>query len=110
MNKKELFAKLTTDNHYHWLERHFSTFTKALGLEYSLTGLISAHGDKCYSYRVRWENNGIPFFHGVAIYLLTYVFPYSKESRETDNGWVPPVIWVVDNYDRFKEFLPGIKE
>jgi hypothetical protein len=69
-------------------------------------GGIVAHGDKCYSYRSEWESKGIPFEHGVAIYLLTYLRPYSKEVRETSNGWVAPKDWVIANYHKFVNHLP----
>jgi len=72
----------------------------------SYLGMITAHGDKCYGYRAEWDAAGIPFEHGVAIYLLTYCSPYSKESRETEEGWVDPWRWVIANYERFKPHLP----
>jgi len=71
-------------------------------------GMIAAHGDKCYGYRDQWAKAGIPFEHGVAIYLLTYISPFSHEVRESDSGkWVAPDGWVKDNYVRFQEHLPA---
>ena len=95
-------------SHYTWLDDNLVDFCAAIDLpdaQYS-KGLISAHGDKCYSYRDDWEDAGIPFEHGVAIYLLTYVRPYSKEVRETESGWVDVSQWIIENYGRFKENLP----
>lgn len=91
-------------NHYNWLNKNFNDFTNNLNLP-NYQGLITAHGDKCYSYKDEWESHNIPFPHGVAIYLLTYVKPFSKEVRETNNGWVDPKQWVIDNYQKFKPLL-----
>lgn len=93
------------ENHYKWLYRHSDSFGFAVGLKYKLSELITDHGDKCYGYRDKWEKQNIPFNHGVAIYLLSYCDPFSKEVRETSAGWVAPDDWVVSNYNRFKEFL-----
>jgi len=94
-------------NHYEWLEENLPIFFKNIGVKFpSVTGLITAHGDKVYSYKRIWEENNIHFYHGTALYLLGHLQPYSKEVRETQNGWVAPVEWVINNYDRFKEFLP----
>lgn len=95
-------------SHYDWLKVNFETFLTNLNLEnpnFHL-GLISAHGDKCSCQRYEWEDIGIPFEHGVAIYLLTYIRPWSKEVRETEKGWINPIQWVKDNYKRFKYALP----
>jgi hypothetical protein len=94
-------------NHYVWLEKNLSSFFKSVGLvNEEESGIITAHGDKCYGYEDRWKKVGIPFRHGVAIFLLSYYPPYSKESRQTEKGWVPIDKWVIDNYARFKEKLP----
>lgn len=93
-------------NHYDWLEKFFQPFvdqTEAKGI--NAKGSIVAHGDKAYSYQNVWEEQGVPFHHGVALYLLTYLPPYSREVRETPKGWVAPVNWVSDNYVRFKSLL-----
>lgn len=92
-------------SHYDWLEENFQVFLNRLGAEAS-NGLIIAHGDKCYQYRDDWAAKGIPFPHGVAMYLLLSMNPYCKEVRQTINGWVDPRHWVINNYDRFKEHLP----
>lgn len=74
-------------------------------------GCISAHGDKFYQYRGYFEEAGIHFYHGAAIALLSYIAPYSKEVRKTDDkGWVRLEDWVIDNYERFERFLPEIVE
>lgn len=95
-------------DHYDWLEKHLGKFFENLGIyaDYAI-GMGSAHGDKCYSYRNQWEKVGIRFEHGVAIYLLSYVYPFSNEVRKTPNGWIAPVEWVIANHERF---LPAIKK
>lgn len=87
-------------NHYTWLEENFKEFVRLLGLDTDRvhSGLISAHGDKAYSYRMTWELHGIPFPHGVAMFLLSYCRPYSDEVRETSDGFVDVQQWVIDNY------------
>jgi hypothetical protein len=96
-------------NHYIWLEKNLSNFMKSLEihpLRYS--GLITAHGDKCEGYKSAWEKAGIPFEHGVALYLLSHIKPYSGEVRQTSTGWVDIKQWVIDNYPRFKDCLPPV--
>jgi hypothetical protein len=92
-------------NHYDWLNKNFLKFTKNLGVPYDTTYLIVAHADKCYSYRETWEKHDILFEYGVAIYLLSYIHPYSKTCRETENGWVNPEKWVIEQYPLFKKAL-----
>jgi hypothetical protein len=94
-------------SHYDWLKINLPTIFAQLNLLYPL-GIITAHGDKAYSYRETWEKAGIHFFHGVAIYLLSYVRPFSNEVRETANGWVDVCQWVIDNKDRFIPKFPAI--
>ena len=97
-------------NHYTWLTHHLPEFFANVGLPpAAVCGVITAHGDKCYSYRPAWEKYGIPFEHAVAIYLLSYYHPWSLTVRETDNGWVAPYQWVCDRYQLFKPLLPAVE-
>jgi hypothetical protein len=94
-------------NHYEYLDKHLPKFFESVGVSFeNNAGIITAHGDKCYSYRGKWSDAGIPFEHGVAIYLLTYVRPFSQECRETENGWKDPCEWVIENYEKFSLLLP----
>lgn len=95
-------------SHYDWLKDNMATFLTNLGHDnISARGLISAHGDKCYGYEEYWEDAGVPFEHGVAIYLLGRIQPYADEIRQQNDGiWVDPKQWVIDNYSRFKDYLP----
>ena len=97
-------------SHYDYLDEHLPAFFEAVGVAWEgNAGIVLAHGDKCYTYHYEWEEAGIPFAHGLAIYLLSYCYPYSQEVRETpDGGWVPPKDWVRANYDRFKAHLPQV--
>jgi hypothetical protein len=69
-------------------------------------GIVTCHGDKCYGYREDWEEAGIPFEKGVAIYLLSYCKPFSDQCRETKAGWVKPCEWVISVKDQFINLLP----
>lgn len=114
------------NNHYIWLEKHLKNIFTAIetdlnaqGIKNSLNwerynaGIISAHGDKAYGYRDYWNENNVPFFHGVAVYLLTYCQPFYEEARENEMNQekfaVPVKLWVVQNYERFKKYLPPAK-
>ena len=95
-------------NHYQWLENNFLTFAQSLGVQ-GFEGDITAHGDKCYSYKETWKKAGIPFAHGVAIYLLSFYQPYSKQVRQTQNGWVQPDQWVKEKYFAFRPHLEKLQ-
>jgi hypothetical protein len=82
------------------LEKHGADFFNKLnkfgvkpywGEEFDLASIRawnSAEGDKCYCYRFMWEEAGIPFWQGVAVYYLTKMKPYSDECRDVyDVGW-----------------------
>lgn len=95
-------------DHYEYLDKYFATFLKLLNLEYYVnfvSGIIACDGDKCYGYRYEWDAAGIPFSHGVAIYLLGKMEPYCHAVRDTANGWVAPDKWVIDNYKYFENVL-----
>lgn len=90
-------------NHTDWLNKHFVEFLKKLNIDNaeSYGKLIERYGDNCWQAKFGWKKAGIPFKHGVAIYLLTKVPPY---RGKIDN----PVAWVVQKYDKLKPFLPEI--
>lgn len=97
-------------NHYKYLDNFLVAFLKKVFAEkfnqYAHNdGLIVAHGDKCYQYRNEWEAAGIPFNHGVMIYLLSYLNPYADTVRQTANGWIPVETWVIERYPEFKEII-----
>ncbi len=97
-------------NHYEWLEQNLQTAFAALGINHN-NGIISAHGDKCYTYQDKWSKAGIPFNHGVVLYLLTYISPWSESCRTVKNAntgikWISPCDWVIDMYPQLKDKLP----
>lgn len=97
-------------NHYDWLNKHFREFCMSVGVtatQFGGDGGIVSHGDKCYSCKGEWEEHGIPFTHGAAIYLLSYFAPFSDEVRNTHSGWVAPSAWVIANYKKFVNNLPN---
>ena len=93
-------------SHYKWLDANFGDFLQKVDLDPEwYMSLISAHGDKVWQYRSPREEAGIPFEHGAAIYLLSYVAPWDKESRQTESVWVSPCDWVISKYNEFKPLL-----
>ena len=95
-------------SHYHWLEENLPIFFEKLSIDfkYKCPGIISAHGDKCSSYKNLWNLAGIPFEHGVAIYLLSYLSPWSDTVRKTKEKWVKPDAWVIEKYSELVHLLP----
>ena len=95
-------------SHYHWLEENLPVFLERLNIDFNsiCPGIISAHGDKGYSYRNVWNKHGIPFEHGMAIYLLSYLSPFSETVRDTKTGWVVPCLWVLEKHSELAHLLP----
>ena len=101
-------GKMEHRSHYTWLEKNLQEFFARAGVKDTNNGIIVAHGDKCYSYQDIWEQAGVPFEHGVAIYFLTYISPFRTEVRETVDGWTDPSKWVIQNYARFAKYFEGL--
>jgi len=98
-------------SHYAYLDAHLKEFLAKVDIDMDICcpGIIHCHGDKGYSYRDQWNKGELHFFHGMAIYLLTYLRPFSDEVRETKDGWVDPSRWVLENKDRFLPHLPPVE-
>lgn len=102
-------------SHYKWLDVHLPKFFEDCkvrgGWDWNV-GIVTAHGDKFYSYRSDFEKAGLHFAHGCAIGLLTYCYPYSTEVRDTHAGWVPVLDWVLEQHKsgRFAKFLIPVDE
>jgi hypothetical protein len=98
-------------SHYKYLDIAFPMFLKNIGhgdkWEWNC-GIVTAHGDKGYSYRNDWEERNIPFHEGMVLYLLTYMNPWANEARNTNHGFIDPKEWVINNYDRFKNDIPKV--
>lgn len=91
----------TRGPHHVWLETHLPNFFRGIGQRRTeLHALIADHADKCYLFRERWEKEGIPFVHGVAIYLLSRTSPYDLQVTNDVESWV------VENYGTFHPHLP----
>lgn len=100
--------KFNARSHYYWLGDlgNLDKFYENLGTDIR-HGNLTAHGDKGSCYEGKWARAGIHYFHGMAILLSSYDI-HRNEVRDTKDGWVDPCQWVIDNYDRFKEYLPPI--
>lgn len=85
-------------NHYDYLDLYGPQFSAELDID-NIAHMSSAHGDKAYGYGFDWERKGLPFSKGVMIFLLSYLYPYSKTVRTTENGWVDTGDWVLDRYN-----------
>ncbi|MNV57542.1 hypothetical protein D3C71_1498790 [compost metagenome] len=97
------------NDHYSWLDKNLPEIFEGLGLDTrDCESLIVAHGDKCYSAERVFQQNGIHFYHGCAMYLLTRVPPYCHEVRDTPNGWVDPFQWIVKNKNKFLKHFPAV--
>jgi hypothetical protein len=95
-------------NHYNWLNKNLKIFFDRLEISINTTSLIIAHGDKCDQYKNIWAKENIPFEHGVAIYLLSHCPKWAETCRQTPNGFVPPVDWVINTYSQVYLLLPKI--
>ena len=98
-------------NHYEYLEKHLAAFFERVGINPKMAkGMAVAHGDKVDGYKKRWEDSGLHFYHGVAIYMLGHYGKFAEECRQTKRGWVDPWKWVVINKNRFLPFLDPVEE
>lgn len=103
MSSKPLEKKVS---HYLWLDKNLNdfwlkVFNKSLN-DTGFCGIISAHGDKAYCYRLRWENAGIPFPHGVAIFFLLYT------DLANEDDFMRSCEWVIEKYEEYKKYLPAV--
>lgn len=87
------------------LKNDFSLFLRNIGKENQVPyaeSIIICDADKCTQYSEVWERNGIPYEHGVMIYLITKMKPYCDEARVT----ISASDFVIKHYDEFKKFIP----
>lgn len=61
-------------------------------------GLSTAHGDKCYGYKEHWADNGINFYRGTLLYMLTYTSEMDEEKWKSKE-------WVVKNYQKYLSLI-----
>ena len=96
-------------NPYIFLEKNLNIYLNSLPDvdEGNYNGLIVAHGDKCEQYINCFPD--IPEEHIRLLHLQTYVLPYCNEVRNTENGFITPLLWINNNYQRFKQYMPKDK-
>ena len=91
-------------NQYDYCEAILNTFWKKVfgktAADMWCGGIVTSHGDKAYSYKRKWEKQGIPFERGVLLFLLTYTSEMDREKPFSDQ-------FVIDKY---KYYLPKIEE
>jgi hypothetical protein len=63
-------------------------------------GIITSHGDKCYSYRSLWMKHDINHNRGSLIWLLSYTKEFEGNEKHLSDQWV------IDNYQKY---LPMIE-
>ena len=86
--------------YYDWLEEHFYDFLQNIGIMPKWwINIIKTHGNEGYQYKDFWDKANIPFPHAMALYLLTYIPPYTNED------FADSYIWVINNYPKFKNLL-----
>lgn len=110
MKKGEKYKMMSKEKKYSYDENKelldkFPVFLKNIGREDQIKyaeSIIACDSDKCEQYRVSWENEGIPYIHGVMIYLITKFRPYSDEARVT----ISPSDFVIKRYGEFKTLIP----
>lgn len=96
---------MTVQEIYDTLNRNFPIFLKNIGKEDQVQyaeSIIICDSDKCACYREIWKTHGIPYEHGVMIYLITKMKPYSDEARNT----ISASDFVIKYYEHFKKFMP----
>lgn len=88
-------------NHYEYLDLILDSFFKQVfnktPSEMYCGGIVSAHGDKGYSYKQEWKEAGISFNHGMMLYLLTYTKLLGNYDKSDSCQWV---------IDHYKKYLP----
>lgn len=97
-------------NHYDWLEQNLNKLYGLLNIKYSGNGVIVADGDKCYGYEDKWRKHGVPFEHGVALYIMSKDKPFCNEVRQTANGWIDVSDWVIKKYSEVKHVFDSLTQ
>jgi hypothetical protein len=107
-NALNVVSKINEEvNHYEWLNENLNSFwLQTIGKSLSDSnnaGIIAADADKCDGYKKRWEKEGIPFPHGVAVYLLSKTGYFHYEE------YVSPCDLVINSYLPLRELLNNFK-
>lgn len=92
-------------SHYDYLDDHLDLFwQKVFGKTLKETwnaGIVSAHGDKGYSYKITWANVGINYYRGMMLFMLTYTKEIGDTPKHESDDWI------INNYEKY---LPLIEE
>jgi hypothetical protein len=94
-----------------WIDDNFWDFLKELGIHKSMfekyERIIYSKIDLANHYKETFRRDEIPFYHGVCLFLLTYIPPWSAESGDIGDGiYIKVEDWIKSNYDFFKDKLP----
>lgn len=84
-------------HHYAYIEETSKQFSKALDLKDDIGTMVPCHGDKIRQYEDAFNGAGIPYGKAALVYLLSYEYHYSTTVRDTDEGFVEPVKWVIQH-------------
>ena len=95
--------KLDFLSHYDYCDKMLTKFfLKIFGKTPSdmwCNGIVVSHGDKAYGYKREWEKAGIPFHHGVLIFLLTYTSELGDTPKHESSKWV------ISNYTKYAPII-----
>ena len=93
-----------TFNQYKYCDAVLNAFWKLVfgktASEMCCGGIVGAHGDKAHGYKRQWEKAGVPFNHGVLLFLLTYTSEMDRDKCESCQ-------FVIDKY---QHYLPMIQQ
>lgn len=98
----------TIRSHYDYLDATIDmfgelVFGKPNGFHFC-SGMITAHGDKCYSYmKSAKDKHGIPEHRFAMLYLLTYTSEMDRPKPESYD-------WVISNYAKYLPHLLAAEE
>ncbi len=100
-NKK----RLVFGSHYDYLDLMLNPFwTQVFGKtadERCDGGMVTAHGDKCYSYKSTWARHDIDFQRGALLFLLSYTTELGDCPKYESEQWV---------INTYHHYLPKIME
>lgn len=94
-------------SHYDYMDEVLPLFwPRVFGKTLEATGccgIVGAHGDKAYQYRDQWKALGVPFYHGVLLYMLTYTSQQTRPKHQSD--WS-----VVEFYHTYRDLILEIEK
>lgn len=96
-SQEELDNVLMFKNSDDYVAEYGPIFSRYLEVE-NVAGMLTAHGDKARQYRDRWLSEGLCYGKACLLHLLSYTAEYAGQVRQTRNGFVPPVDWVIKTY------------